>query len=84
MTHVCAWCGRTIREIADGPGENHGICIGCACEQAYARGWNEALEKVRLRLRRWQKQWGGAPRIRMKSHEINGIWYEDGDAREDT
>ena len=70
MTHVCAWCGRTIREIADDdPGESHGICMDCAMEESYTRGWNDALHKMQSKLAGWKKQWGGAPRIPMRATE---------------
>ena len=83
MTHVCAWCGRGFIGTSI-LYHDHIICPECAIEEAYNQGWNDALAEVRRRVGGLGKEGGGAPRIPMKTHEVNGIWYEDGDAREDT
>lgn len=67
MTHVCAWCGKQTKpEDGTGTGVSHDICFDCAMEEAYTRGWNDALHKLESKLSGWKREWGGAPVIPMR------------------
>ena len=61
MHTLCAWCGRVMVEGDPDEGVSHGICMDCALEDAYTRGWNDALHKVSESAARWSRDWGGAP-----------------------